>query len=370
MKDFSTLNISPEVLQNIQFLGFSDMTLIQEMVVPTALNGEDIIGQAKTGTGKTLAFAIPVIERIPYDSRHTQALILTPTRELALQVGLEFEKLAGSNVRIAFAYGGASINQQIEQLNKGVHVVVGTPGRVIDHIKRRTLNLDHVQTVVLDEADRMLDMGFIKDVEWILNKTPKKRQTMLFSATIPNEIRRLGEKHMHHPQYITATQDSDELTVDDIQQYYVEVDQKAKMDAFFHVLKSEHPSKALIFCMTKRWVEKLYEIMKRKRLSVERLHGDLTQAGREKAVERLKTGKITYLVCTDVAARGLDINDISHVFNYDIPREPLTYVHRIGRTARIGKKGIAITFVNPGEIRSLWLIEHEARTKIEQKQLK
>lgn len=369
MTDFNTLKISPEMLQNIQFLGFTEMTRIQEMVIPQALDGVDIIGQAKTGTGKTLAFAIPMIERIAHESRHPQVIVLTPTRELALQVGLEFEKLAGSKIRVAFTYGGASINMQIAQLKSGVHVVVGTPGRVIDHIKRKTLKLDRISMAALDEADRMLDMGFIKDVEWILRKTPPKRQTMLFSATMPDEICKLGEKYMHNPKVISASKDSDELTVGDIKQYYVEIEQKKKMKTFFKIIKDENPSKALIFCKTKRWVEGLYEILKKRKFSVGRIHGGMSQNARENAIKKLKEGKVQYLVCTDVAARGLDISDISHVFNYDVPREPLTYVHRIGRTARIGKKGTAVTLVTPGEIRTLWLIEHEARTKIEEQKI-
>lgn len=366
---FDSLAIRSDVLQNIQFLGFEEMMPIQEMVLPPAMEGRDVIGQAKTGTGKTLAFAIPILEKIDSNKNCVQAIVLTPTRELAVQVGLEFEKLAGSAVHIALAYGGASINLQVSQLRRGVDVVVGTPGRVIDHLKRGTLKLDAVEVLVLDEADRMLDMGFIKDVGWIVKKTPEKRQTMLFSATMPDEVRKLAEKYMRDPVFISANEDSDELTVGDVQQYYVEVDQKKKMDAFFKVLEEERPSKALVFCKTKRWVESLYNILRKRKFSVDRIHGDLSQAAREKAIEKLSQGKIKYLVCTDVAARGLHINDISHVFNYDVPKEPLTYVHRIGRTARAGKKGVAVTFINPGQIRDLWLVEYRARTKINERKV-
>ena len=369
MTDFDSLAIRPDIIQNIRLLGFEGMTPIQKMVLPPALKWEDIIGQAKTGTGKTLAFAIPVIEKIRVEEKFVQALVLTPTRELAIQVGLEFEKLAGSGIRVALTYGGASIKPQIDLLRRGVHVVVGTPGRVIDHIKRGTLRLDRVETLVLDEADRMLDMGFIKDVEWITEKTPGKRQTMLFSATMPGEIRKLAKKYMRDPEFISASSDSDELMVGEVQQFYVEVDQKKKMDAFFKIVKEERPSKALVFCKTKRWVESLYGILKRRRFSVDRIHGDLTQAARKRAIEKLHHGKIQYLICTDVVARGIHISDISHVFNYDIPQEPLTYVHRVGRTARIGKQGTAITFINPAQIRDLWLIEHKARTKIHERKI-
>jgi len=367
MAEFRSLRISPGVLQNIHLMGFSEMTPIQEMVLPAALNGSDIIGQAKTGTGKTLAFSIPIVEKIRFDDKSVQALILTPTRELTVQVGEELGRVAGSSTKVALVYGGASMNTQTEALRRGAHVVVGTPGRVIDLIERGNLKLGAVKTLVLDEADRMLDMGFIKDVEWILEKTPATRQTMLFSATMPEQIRTLAEKHLRNPEYISASSDSDELTIGDVQQYYVEVDQKRKMDAFLKVIEEERPSKALIFCKTKRWGETFYGILMGRGFKVDRIHGDLSQSAREKAVDRLRSGEITFLVCTDVAARGLDIQDITHVFNYDLPQEPLTYVHRVGRTARAGKKGTAITFLNPDQMRDLWLVEHHARTKLQKR---
>ena len=369
MTDFSSLTIRSSIQQNIKLLGFTEMTPIQEMAIPPALEEKDIIAQAKTGTGKTFAFVIPILNKIQIKNRSVQAIVLTPTRELALQVGLEFEKLADSNVYVTLAYGGASINPQIQQLRRGTHIVVGTPGRVIDHIKRKTLRLDKTETFILDEADRMLDMGFIKDIRWIIEKTPRNRQTMLFSATMPDEIRKLAEKYMNNPEFTSASVDEDELTVGNVDQFYVEVDRKKKMDAFFKILKEEHPKKALIFCKTKRWVEKFYGILRNRRLSVDRIHGDLTQAARKTAVDKLRSGKINYLVCTDVVARGIDISDITHVFNYDLPMEPLTYIHRIGRTARAGKKGTAITFINPSQLRDLWLIEHNARTKINKREV-
>lgn len=369
VSDFSSLSLSPEILQNIQFMGFTEMTPIQGMILPLALAGKDVIGQAKTGTGKTLAFAIPIIEKISVSDKYVQALVLTPTRELAVQVAAEFEKLVGSGVKVALVYGGASMSVQIGALQKGAHVVVGTPGRVIDLTKRGALKLERAKSVVLDEADRMLDMGFIGDVEWIIQKTSKERQTMLFSATMPAVIRQLAKKYMREPQFISTNTDSDELTIGDVQQFYVEVNQKKKMDAFFKIIDEEQPSKVLVFCKTKRWVETLYNILRKRRFSVDRIHGDLSQGAREKAIGKLRVGKIKYLVCTDVVARGIDISDISHVFNYDLPQEPITYVHRIGRTARAGKKGTAITLINPGEIRDLWLVEHRARTKIHERKV-
>lgn len=366
MTSFQSIDLREDIQQNICFLGFTDMTAIQEMALPIALEGKDLIGQAKTGTGKTLAFAVPIIEHIKHNENYVQALVLTPTRELAVQVNNEFEKLAGSLVKIALCYGGASMNTQLKQLSQGAHIVVGTPGRIMDHMRRGTLKIDKLGVLVLDEADRMLDMGFIKDVEWIIEKTPKERQTMLFSATMPDEIKRLAGKILREPEIISASSDEDELTVGDVKQYYVEVDQKKKMDAFFTVTQDEKPAKALIFCKTKRWVESLYKILTKRKFSVDRIHGDMSQSAREKAIEKLRKGTVEYLVCTDVAARGLDINDITHVFNYDLPQEPLTYVHRIGRTARAGKTGTAVTFLNSGQTRDLWLIEHNARTKIEE----
>lgn len=369
MTNFNTLNIRKEILQNIQLLGFTKMTPIQEMTLPKALNGKDIIAQAKTGTGKTFAFVIPILEKIQVNNRNVQAIILTPTRELALQVGLEFEKLAGSSIQVTLLYGGAAINPQISQLRRGTHIVVGTPGRVIDHLKRRILKLDKTETFILDEADRMLDMGFIKDIRWIIEKTPRTKQTMLFSATMPDEIRKLSQKYLNNPEFISANIDEDELTVGDVEQYYVEVDQRKKMDAFFKIIKEERPSKALIFCKTKRWVEKFYGILHKRRFSVDRIHGDLTQSARKRAIDKLRQGQIHYLVCTDVVARGIDLSDITHVFNYDLPMEPLTYVHRIGRTARAGKKGTAITLITHSQLRDLWLIEHKAHTKITERKL-
>ncbi|MFZ2070877.1 MAG: DEAD/DEAH box helicase [Halobacteriota archaeon] len=364
MTKFETLNIRSGILRNIRSMGFEEMMPIQEMAIPIALNGRDIIGQAKTGTGKTLAFAIPITEKIRVDAKNVQAIVLTPTRELAIQVAAEFEKVGGPGSRVALMYGGASINTQINQLQRGVHVVVGTPGRVMDHMDRGTLKLNKTETVVLDEADRMLDMGFIKDIEWIIENMPKQRQTLLFSATMPKEVRMLAGKYMSNPEFLSANVEEDELTVRDVQQYYVKVDRKKKMDAFFQVVKEERPTKALVFCKTKKWVESFYEILKRRNFSVERIHGDLTQTAREKAIGKLREGKIRYLICTDVVARGIDIPDISHVFNYDIPQEPLTYVHRIGRTARVGKQGTAITFITTDQLRDLWLVEASAHTKI------
>jgi len=364
MAKFETLNIQTDIQKNIRALGFAAMLPIQEMAIPVALKGRDIIGQAKTGTGKTLAFAIPIVEKIRVEQKAVQALVLTPTRELAIQVAAEFEKVGGRNIRVVLTYGGASINTQIDMLRRGVHVAVGTPGRIIDHIERTTLRLGNVETLVLDEADRMLDMGFINDIEWILKKMPEKRQTLLFSATMPKEVRMLAGNYMRDPEFISASVDEDELTVSDVQQYYVKVDRKKKMDAFFNVIKKERPSKALVFCKTKKWVESFYEILKRRNFSVERIHGDLSQAAREKAIGKLRDGRVQYLICTDVVARGIDISDISHVFNYDIPMEPLTYVHRIGRTARVGKGGTAISFIEPNQLRDLWQVEYNAHTKI------
>ncbi len=369
MSEFESLDVKPGIIQNILFLGFDEMTTIQRMTIPKALENKDIIGQAKTGTGKTFAFTIPLLNKIDLDKKHVQALILTPTRELAVQVALEMEKLTGSSMEVALAYGGASMNVQINQLKRGAQAVVGTPGRIMDHIRRGNLKLGKVETFVLDEADRMLDMGFIGDVEWIIEQTPVERQTMLFSATMPEEIRNLAEKYLKDPVFISANKDEDEMTVGNIDQFYYQVNQRKKLDSFIRILKEEAPKKSLVFCRTKSWVEKLYGIVKKKGFKVDRIHGDMTQSAREKAIEKLKKDQVEILVCTDVVARGIDIDDISHVFNYDLPQEPLTYVHRIGRTGRAGKTGISISIINPDEIRDLWLIEHKARTSIEERKL-
>ncbi len=360
---FGDFDLSHHVLTDLRFHGLEKPMPIQSEAIPVLLRGRDLIAEAKTGTGKTLAFAIPLVENIDVNLRRVQALVLTPTRELANQVAGEMKKIGyKKRVRSLPVYGGTSINGQTKMLRRGVHVVVGTPGRVIDLLNRKILDLDAVRMLVLDEADRMLDMGFINDIRKIISFVPVERQTMLFSATMPREIRELGSSVMKDPEVISIS--SDELTVDEIEQFYYETPQKEKLDAFVEVVYREKPDSAIIFCNTKRWADTLSKLLRRRRIHGEALHGDLSQNQRDRVMEGFRRKRFRFLIATDVAARGLDIDDVSHVFNYDLPKDSGSYVHRIGRTARAGKRGKAISFISPGEIHDLWAIEHRCRTKI------
>jgi len=362
---FADLNLSPQLMKDLEYNGFKTPMPVQEMAIPMLMEGRDLMTQAKTGTGKTLAFGIPIIERTDVNSHDVQSLILAPTRELAEQVAGEMRKIGyNKKVKTAAVYGGKSITDQARMLQSGAQVVVGTPGRIIDMIDRRLLKLQHVRILVLDEADRMLDMGFIDDIRKIISHVPRERQTMLFSATIPQRIQDLARTIMKDPEMISVS--PEELTVAEIEQYYYEIDSNRKFDAFMEVIMKETPSSAIVFCNTKRWAETLGRLMRKKGLRTEALHGDLTQGQRDHVMEGFRNRRFEFLVATDVAARGLDIDDVSHIFNYDIPREKENYIHRIGRTGRAGKKGKAITFIAPHEIHDLWGIEHVCRTKINQ----
>lgn len=364
--EFKDLDISGHLMEDIEYHGFEEMMPIQSESIPHLLEGKDIIGQAKTGSGKTLAFAIPLVEQVDPQDRDVQALVITPTRELAIQVEKEIGKIAyRKKITTLCVYGGTSINNQTQALKRGVQAVVGTPGRILDLVRRKSLRLSSTKILVLDEADRMLDMGFIDDVRKIIRETPDTRQTMLFSATMPEKVMSLAGEITRDALNIT-TSTEDDLTVDDIDQCYYEVDQDEKLDFFDDVVHMENPEKAIIFCNTKRWSETLAKILRRRKYSVKVLHGGLTQKQREYVIKGFRNNKFTFLVATDVAARGLDIDDVSHVFNYDIPREPENYVHRIGRTGRAGKTGRAISFLTSSEIYGLWDIEHRCRTKIKQ----
>ena len=358
------MNLSHHVLKDLSYHGLENPMPIQAQAIPVLLKGRDLIGEAKTGTGKTLAFAIPIIERTDLSKNRVQSLVLTPTRELAEQVAGEIQKVGyQKKVRVAAFYGGKSINNQARQLFKGVHVAVGTPGRVLDLIGRRMLALDQVNMLVLDEADRMLDMGFIDDIREIISHVPPVRQTMLFSATIPEEIQVLAKEIMWEPEVISIL--SEDRTVDEITQEYYETTKTAKFDLFIDVMRKEQPESAIVFCNTKSWADTLAKLMNRHGFRAQAIHGDLSQNQRDSVMEDFRNKKLKYLVATDVAARGLDIDDVSHVFNYDIPKEKENYVHRIGRTARAGKTGKAISFILGSQIHDLWGIEHFARTKIE-----
>ncbi|GIW05475.1 MAG: RNA helicase [Dehalococcoidia bacterium] len=360
---FADLGISQEILRAIQELGFEEPTPIQAQTIPPLLAGRDVIGQAQTGTGKTAAFAIPLLELVDPTERVVQALVLAPTRELAVQVAEHTHRLGRHRgVDVLPIYGGQSYARQISGLRHGAQVVVGTPGRVMDHVRRETLDLSTVRFVVLDEADEMLNMGFVEDVEWILDQVPADRQIALFSATLPPRIAALAERYLHEPVRISVSQEK--LTLPQTDQWYVEVATATKLDALTRILDVETPSSAMVFCRTKREVDDLGESLAGRGYAVDVLHGDLNQMMRERVLRRFREGGTEILVATDVAARGLDIAGVSHVINYDIPEDPEAYVHRIGRTGRAGRYGVAITFVTPREIRLLRFIERTIGKKI------
>ncbi len=362
MTSFAEFNLHRKVQQAIDEMGYEEPSPIQAACVPAVLSGNDVIGQAQTGTGKTAAFGIPIVEKVTNES-HVQALVLTPTRELAIQVAGEFRKIAKyKRARTLPIYGGQSIGHQIRALQQGIHVVIGTPGRILDHIRRGTLKLDKVRTVVLDEADEMLDMGFIEDIELILQETPSTRQTLLFSATFPHEVRRLSGRYMQSPEHITVNRA--EMTAPLIDQVYYKVLERNKLESLCRIIDSEEVSLGIIFCRTKRGVDELVEALLSRGYMVDGLHGDLSQAQRDRVMKRFRTNDIELLVATDVAARGIDVDNVTHVVNYDIPQDPESYVHRIGRTGRAGKRGLAITLVTPREFKLLKQIERETNSKM------
>jgi ATP-dependent RNA helicase DeaD len=341
---FEELGLAPELLRAVDEMGFEEPTEIQAGVIPIMRTGRDVIGQAQTGTGKTAAFGIPIVEGIDAERAEVQALILAPTRELALQITAELQALARFRpVAVATLYGGSSIRDQIRAIEHGAQIVVGTPGRILDHLGRRTLRLDRVRVLVLDEADRMLDMGFMPDVERIIRRLPRERQTALFSATVPTVIRRLAMRYMRNPETIAVR--AEEPTVAQVEQVYYEVAERDKFAGLRHVLDEEQPQQAIIFCHMQIGVDRLTRALQRAGYHAEALHGSLSQQQREKILRSFREGQLPLLVATNVASRGLDIPEVSHVINYDIPEDAETYVHRIGRTARAGREGKAITFV-------------------------
>ena len=354
---FSGLGLAPELLQALSKKGYTDPTPIQASAIPVLLAGHDLVGQAQTGTGKTAAFALPLLQSIDPRSRDVQALILAPTRELALQVSEALESYATGigKLRVLTVYGGAPIFRQLKALERGVHVVVGTPGRVMDCIERGKLDLGNVRGVVLDEADEMLRMGFIEDVEWILSRTPHERQTALFSATMPPEIKRVARKYLRNPEHIALQ--SKTKTVAKIEQRCLIVPHRQKFDALSRVLEAEPTEAVLIFARTKVGCNELAENLRVRGFAASALHGDMNQAQREEVVRLMKAGRTKIVVATDVAARGLDVDGVTHVINYDLPMDPETYVHRIGRTGRAGREGVSLVFATPRERRALQGIE-------------
>ncbi|MBP3040197.1 DEAD/DEAH box helicase [Bacillaceae bacterium Marseille-Q3522] len=361
---FQELGISPETMKSLRKMGFEEATPIQTETIPLSLNNQDLIGQAQTGTGKTAAFGIPLVDKIDRTEENIQGIVIAPTRELAIQVSEELYKIGyGKRARVLPIYGGQDISRQIRALKKNPHIIVGTPGRVLDHINRRTLKLDHVKTVILDEADEMLNMGFIEDIESILSSVPSDRQTLLFSATMPPAIQRMAEKFMKNPQIVRVK--SKEVTVPLIDQYYLEVQERSKFDILTRLLDIQSPELAIVFGRTKRRVDELSEALNVRGYTAEGIHGDLTQAKRMSVLRKFKEGSIDVLVATDVAARGLDISGVTHVYNFDIPQDPESYVHRIGRTGRAGKTGVAITFITPRERSYLHVVEKTTKHKMD-----
>ncbi|MBO9131383.1 DEAD/DEAH box helicase [Bacillus sp. 165] len=367
MTKFSELGLSQKLLKSVEKMGFEEATPIQAQTIPVALEGRDVIGQAQTGTGKTAAFGLPLLDKIDMTKEMIQGLVIAPTRELAIQVSEELHKIGMfKGVRILPIYGGQDINRQIRALKKYPHIIVGTPGRILDHINRKTIRLHGVETVVLDEADEMLNMGFIEDIEAILTDVPETHQTLLFSATMPDPIRRIAERFMTEPEHIRVK--AKEVTMPNIQQFYLEVQEKKKFDVLTRLLDIQSPELAIIFGRTKRRVDELSEALNSRGYAAEGIHGDLTQAKRLSVLKKFKQGTIEVLVATDVAARGLDISGVTHVYNFDIPQDPESYVHRIGRTGRAGREGIAMLFVTPRESGQLKNIERTTKKKIERMQ--
>ncbi|WP_116189996.1 DEAD/DEAH box helicase [Paenibacillus taihuensis] len=368
MKTFAEFGLEPKVLQAITELGFEESTPIQSKSIPIALTGTDMIGQAQTGTGKTAAFGIPLVNKIPVTEDRIVALIMTPTRELAIQVSEEIGKLTRyKGLRSLPIYGGQEIGRQIRALKKRPQIIIGTPGRLLDHINRKTIKLDDVQTVILDEADEMLDMGFMEDITSILSLVPDNRQTMLFSATMPTNIRKLADQFLKNPEHVSVI--PTQVTAPSIDQAYIEVHERQKFDALSRLLDMESPELAIIFGRTKRRVDELSEALQKRGYSADGLHGDLSQNQRDNVMRKFRDGSIDVLVATDVAARGLDVSGVTHVINFDLPQDPESYVHRIGRTGRAGKEGVAWSFVTPRELDHMHFIERVTRHKIAKKPL-
>ncbi len=363
MSAFNDLGLAPEIQQALDELGYQEPSPIQEKAIPELLGGHDVIGQAQTGTGKTAAFGLPLLQHIDPANDEVQAIVLTPTRELCIQVTQALRAYAEHlDVEIVAVFGGAPIRSQQSQLRAGAHVVVATVGRMMDLMSRRSLVLTAARYVVLDEADEMLDLGFIEDVEKILRMCPSGRQTALFSATMPPPIKHLAESYMYDPVTIKIT--PKKLTVDSIEQAFVEVDAKEKAARLVQLLRAEEPEQAIIFCRTKIGASRLEKTLKDKGLDVKALHGDMSQGSRDGVMIAFKDHRVKLLVATDIAARGLDIEHVTHVINYDVPASSEVYVHRIGRTGRVGRTGRAITLVTPAQRDEIGRIERDVKTSI------
>lgn len=362
--NFEELCLDPRILRAVTEMGFEQASPIQAKSIPIALEGKDMIGQAQTGTGKTAAFGIPMLQRVDPHNKKLQAIVLCPTRELAIQSANEIRRLAKfmHGIKVLPVYGGQEITKQIRSLKGGVQVVIGTPGRVIDHINRRTMKLEHVGAIILDEADEMLNMGFREDIETILEKLPKERQTLLFSATMPKPIMDIAKTYLKKPELVKVIKK--ELTVPKIDQFYYEVNPRKKSEVLSRLLDMYDPDLSLVFCNTKRKVDELVEDLKGRGYFAEGLHGDMKQSQRDRVMNGFRNGRTDILVATDVAARGIDVDDVEAVFNYDVPQDDEYYVHRIGRTGRAGRSGRAFTLVVGREIYKLKDIQRYCKTKI------
>lgn len=361
---FNELALKKEIISSLEELGFEEPTPIQQEAIPHALEGKDLIGQAQTGTGKTAAFGLPMLNKIQAQDTSIQGLVIAPTRELAIQVQEEIFRLGkGQRAKVYVVYGGSPIGKQIDRIQRSKpQIVVGTPGRILDLIKRKVLKLDQVQTLVLDEADEMLNMGFIEDIKAIIEATPKSRQTLLFSATMPAAIKELGSQFLVDPVHVKIK--ASQMTADLIEQFFVKCKDYEKFDAMTRFLEVQNPTQAIVFCRTKKRVDEVGRGLTLRGFNAELIHGDITQQKRTSVINDFRKGIVEILVATDVAARGLDISGVTHVYNYDIPQDPESYVHRIGRTGRAGQDGMSITFVQPSEMAYLKTIENLTRKQM------
>ncbi|WP_246939538.1 DEAD/DEAH box helicase [Bacillus pinisoli] len=355
MQNFIQLGVSQPLQHALKKNGIAVPTPIQEQAIPHILAGRDVLAQAQTGTGKTISFILPILDQINIDQGYIQALIVSPTRELAIQITNEFQKYKSEEINVLAVYGGQDVERQLKRLAGNVHIVVGTPGRILDHLRRETIELQNVSMLVLDEADQMLHIGFINEVETIISETSSTRQTMLFSATLTDQVKKVSQKYLRNPVSVKIAEEH--KTLDEIKQLVYETTDRQKQASLCQIIDEHRPFLAVIFCRTKRRADKLYENLKGLGYNCDVLHGDLSQPKRERVMDRFREADIQYLIATDVAARGLDVEGVTHVFNYDLPEDVDSYIHRIGRTGRAGSKGLAITFVTPKDFSQLKIIE-------------
>lgn len=363
MNKFKKYGFNENLITNLNNQGIKIPTAVQEQTIPKIMKSKDVMAEAQTGTGKTLAFLLPMFQKFDTDSKNIQGLILTPTRELALQITEEAKKLAiNTDVKILSVYGGQDINSQLNKLKNNITLIIATPGRLLDHLNRRTINIDNLTTLVLDEADQMLHIGFKDDIETILKKTNKNKQTLCFSATLDSRVKRIAYKFMNSPSEVSVQKKS--VTLDAIKQKVIRCSDRHKQEALFNDFEKTKPFMAIIFCRTKRRADMLEAQMSEDRYLCNKLHGDMTQNARQKVMNAFRDCKYQYLIATDVASRGLDISGVTHIYNYDVPESPETYIHRIGRTGRMGETGIAVTLLTPKDILLMNSIEKEIRMKI------